>query len=766
MAVKEKKNGSSKDVLAHRRQAKPQHTKDIKVSGSGQQPSACLNSLDYADEEGEDEEWNSDQSSSNSNEMLSRVSSQHINAESFQAAHSHRMHLTADFGNQIDIEDANDLIGGSNIMTRESLDAEEDDIEFNKPRFITIEDLNDLDTKQLKTYKKYNKDHKIFSFSLPFGQSNKIKDSGISRFNLVSPSTEASCTSITNDYSPGGSSPSTNDSTTETNTVNTQLMRSKTSTILKGETSGLKQQIKKKLKKTNSISSLEELELYRDETGIENVRNKAIKESLGIVKIKHQLKQIRMDDDDKTRDGYTYGRMNSIWDEIEGDFIVMGGYRGSILRDAHTHKRLWIPIKAGLNLRKIDLYIGPTEEDEIRAQKDVVADGMLTHIGPVDISRRLINRLDANPNVQIETFGYDWRLSLEIPCEQLIKRLKEIYRRQKSDTRYNGKPKGTYILAHSMGGLIAHKVLQEHPELIRGIVYIGSPTQCSNILGPIRFGDSVLLNNSLLSEEATFFMRSSHYFLPLDGRCFINRETYERYDFDFFNPEIWKSLGLSPLVSQKRLDKIKKEEKQDKHVDIFKKKTVKTTLISSLFSLDPPNPLTALVNVNSKVKDVIEKVPILGKEFANNMTDSLEENNREYNFRTSFDDSYEYLTRTLKKANAFLLSLDYNSSKDYPPLVTVYGNRVPTVRGCKVEGIMGIIDGDYEDLYYGAGDGVVHHSWLLPEGRGFPVVAKIVSETGHVSLMTDVAAMSKALISLYDADKERQKLQMNVSNCN
>lgn len=55
-----------------------------------------------------------------------------------------------------------------------------------------------------------------------------------------------------------------------------------------------------------------------------------------------------------------------------------------------------------------------------------------------------------------------------------------------------------------MGGLVAHKVLQDCTHLIRGIIYVGSPSQCPNILGPIRFGDDVMWNKTIFTKETNF----------------------------------------------------------------------------------------------------------------------------------------------------------------------------------------------------------------------------------------------------------------------
>ena len=78
----------------------------------------------------------------------------------------------------------------------------------------------------------------------------------------------------------------------------------------------------------NSISSLEELNMYKNEKGIENVRSMAIKESFALDGLKNSIRLITLDDNAKADDGYYYKRMNSIWNELEGDFIIMGGYRG------------------------------------------------------------------------------------------------------------------------------------------------------------------------------------------------------------------------------------------------------------------------------------------------------------------------------------------------------------------------------------------------------------------------------------------------------
>lgn len=113
---------------------------------------------------------------------------------------------------------------------------------------------------------------------------------------------------------------------------------------------------------------------------------------------------------------FTHPNFYAALNQLEGDVVVLGGYRGSILRSAEPpHRQLWVPVKVGLNLRKADLQVGIEEEDDLLAPKNIIPGGMLTHIGPVDISRRLFKRLRSCENasrgkLKVHDYGYDWRL--------------------------------------------------------------------------------------------------------------------------------------------------------------------------------------------------------------------------------------------------------------------------------------------------------------------------------------------------------------------
>ncbi len=186
------------------------------------------------------------------------------------------------------------------------------------------------------------------------------------------------------------------------------------------------------------------------------------------------------------------GSLGRAMEALTGDIVVLGGYRGSILRSAKPpHRQLWIPVKVGLNLRKADLEVGLSPEDEENMEDRIIPSGMLTHVGPVDISRRLLKRLRGCKNaksgrLRVWDYGYDWRLSPHLLSQRFTRFLEGLPSNQDEATNA-----GATIIAHSLGGLITRHAVNRRPELFAGIVYAGVPRFCVNILGPLRNGDEV-----------------------------------------------------------------------------------------------------------------------------------------------------------------------------------------------------------------------------------------------------------------------------------
>ncbi|CAH2351243.1 uncharacterized protein CLIB1423_03S01882 [[Candida] railenensis] len=633
---------------------------------------------------------------------------------------------------------------------------------------------------------------KVFSFSLPFGLSNikanlykQIKDfKDDIHFPLLSQSS------------------SNDDDSVSHHNVN--------------------EQVRLRLERQESINTIMEAKYFKNIKSHDDARLRAMKKSIsdGVSGIVHPSRKKEKENS-----------YDQIFNELEGNVIVLGGYRGSILRDTKTKKRLWIPIKAGFNLIKINLLLGPSLDDEINATKFIYPDGMIKNIGPLDLSKKLIKKLSANPKLNVKDFGYDWRLSGEIVSRQLEQFMDDMYVATVNTP--------IIVLAHSMGGMMTHSVMQRRPELFRSIVYVGCPSECLNILGPIRFGDTVIFSDKILTPETNFMMRSGFNFLPLSGRVFVNRNTKEFYDLDYFNPDTWVEYNLNPLVSQKRKDREEERRRtlesmsQSDSVSTSNSSTVPfsgiernstsspSTLVASpqaqnkllvnsgktessflslpenisipsinsisskLRSCSPisigrrgknnsqisksPKNSQSTLSVNSSLNNSAKASPV-NNYFGVNSPGSIdaikfdEDDEEERGYSISFTQAYEYLKHSLARAKEFVLSLEYKPELEdrYPPLVVVYGNQVPSVRGSNVDSIEDIKDGNYYNFYYGHGDGVIHQKWLMPQKKGFnffdsetgngQIVGKFASACGHVSLMTDIEVMAKALNAIVEAE--------------
>ncbi|RAL59748.1 hypothetical protein DID88_000377 [Monilinia fructigena] len=189
--------------------------------------------------------------------------------------------------------------------------------------------------------------------------------------------------------------------------------------------------------------------------------------------------------------------LDKAMEHLTGDVVIMGGYRGSILRSAKApHHQLWVPVKVGLNIRKVDLEVGLDPEDEERMEESIFPSGMLTNIGPVDISRRLFKRLRNCENAQkgklrVWDYGYDWRLS-------------------------------PHLLSRKLKAFLE--------------------TLPSNQPGPNRQKPTGALVN--------FTLRTSFVLLPENGECFFDIHTREKYPVDFFNLDDWIKYRWSPVTDQ------------------------------------------------------------------------------------------------------------------------------------------------------------------------------------------------------------------------
>lgn len=473
-----------------------------------------------------------------------------------------------------------------------------------------------------------------------------------------------------------------------------------------------------------------------------------------------------------------YDAMN----QLTGDVVVMGGYRGSILRSAKPpHRQLWVPMKVGLNLRKVDLEVGLTREDEERMEESIIPDGVLSHVGPVDICRRLQKRLQKCENtirgdLRVHDYGYDWRLSPHLLSKRLIKYLEGL------PCNAPGVPphkRGAYVIAHSLGGLIARHAVNQRPELFAGVVYAGVPQHCVNILGPLRNGDDVLLSSRVLTAQVNFTFRTSFALLPEEGHCFLDKQTKEEYRIDYFDPDTWDEYRLSPCITpplpvptsssalnlplRKRFSTILSNSSADDstYLDDFTPASPTITNGSGGGHSRNNSSTTAAAGANNFKP--INHLPPKGEGLPGPTT-----NPKGSSFTTPNTQpitlhpaaAREYLARTLAEVKAFKRETLHNDahqqSNKYPPFAVLYSKSVPTVYGARVASREAIKYADaYDDLAFAAGDGVcLASAAMLPHGYRVIRDGLVKSERGHVGLLGDLEGVGACLRSIIRGRKE------------
>ncbi len=428
-----------------------------------------------------------------------------------------------------------------------------------------------------------------------------------------------------------------------------------------------------------------------------------------------------------------------------------------------------------MNLRRVDLEVGLNPGDEEAIKETIIPSGVLSHIGPVDICRRLLRHLKrssrARPDqLRIHNYGYDWRLSPYLLSKQLIQFLKAL---QCNENDVTGRERGAVVIAHSLGGVITRHAVNQRPDLFAGVLYAGAPQHCINILGPLRNGDDVLLSSRVLTAQVNFTFRTSYVLLPESGKCFINKTTGERYNVDFFDVKTWEEHCLSPCVSG-----------TPPVARLEQRKSIIGALSDSLSSLplsnkrnsisrraDSPSPetQTSLEDAKEAIKDVTSNATQKTKEdFAPPNPQPLEPSmgssppaaNKE-TVATACTipraEALAYLEQTLSSVRQFKQELAFNPSHDsadaYPPIAVLYSDSVPTVFAARVDSWEAIKRADaYDNLAFAAGDGVVlSRSARPPEGYKIVKGGLVRTDRGHIGLLGDLEAVGKCLRAINDA---------------
>ncbi|KAF3926173.1 hypothetical protein ABW21_db0204736 [Orbilia brochopaga] len=458
-------------------------------------------------------------------------------------------------------------------------------------------------------------------------------------------------------------------------------------------------------------------------------------------------------------------------DRLSGDVVIMGGYRGSILKkvkqslvtpgERRIGKTLWIPMKVGFNLQSVDLEVPLEPQAELLMEDKVIATDMLSHIAGVDISRRLIKRLRSNPKVRLHVFAYDWRLSPRLNSEKLVAFMSNLPcnravtpKSERSSTMGDlWRDDGPIVIAHSLGGLITR-------------------------------------------HAANFSFRSTFVFLPEDGRVFVDKKTGEDITIDLYDPAVWQQYSLSPCVSTSNKSTLTKDllntasgamasvirggkDVGDKisrwtpsspltlsvEGGLQRRQTIKDRdrdrgddpplSPTSAGTPDSPNSPTSATRPNEAL-DVATTGA--GAAAPNMNTPVVATNPNSNNCTLPLSTTLPYLKTTLAETKRFRAELAFQESlaEQYPPTAVLYSKTTPTVKAARVNGREGIKSTGYNDLLFGAGDGVVlAREAMLP--HGYVCVKRVHCDRGHISLLGDLDAVGRCIAALLDAKGRNKK---------
>ena len=435
-----------------------------------------------------------------------------------------------------------------------------------------------------------------------------------------------------------------------------------------------------------------------------------------------------------------------------------------------------------LAVSKVDLEVGLEPEDEEIMEQRIIPAGMLTHIGPVDISKRLLKRIRASENaknglLRVHNYGYDWRLSPHLLSRRLIKYLEQLPCNQPG---VQPEKRGAIVIAHSLGGLITRHAINQRPDLVAGVVYAGVPQTCVNILGPLRNGDDVLLSSRVLTAQVNFTIRTSFALLPLDGKCFINKYTKEEYPVDFFDPKTWEEYRLSPCIAPALPSSTPNTNQNLSVSGLLSAMSQALPMLPSRRNTIPkgiesqqsdrcPSPSTS--PLRDTARNVADKVAEGGAQATGvepKMHSDQPNNSPSTTVTIPHDKAVAYLARTLAEIKQFKLELahrpEHTVANKYPPIALIYGKSTPTVYGAKVESREAIKRGDaYDELAFASGDGVVlAKAAMVPEGYSVVRGGVVASERGHVTLLGDLEAVGRCLYHVIAARKGGVGLEEKV----
>ncbi|KAK8058978.1 hypothetical protein PG994_009426 [Apiospora phragmitis] len=446
-----------------------------------------------------------------------------------------------------------------------------------------------------------------------------------------------------------------------------------------------------------------------------------------------------------------FPELDRAMESLTGDIVIMGGYRGSVLRSTKTNRQVWVPVKVGLNIRKVNLEVGLDPEDEEKMEETIYPSGMLQNIGPVDISKRLFKKLREcenakNGKLRVWDFGWDWRLSPKLLSRKLLAFLEKLPSNQAGISE----ARGATVIAHSLGGLITRHAVNQRPELFAGVIYAGTPQRCINILGPLRNGDAVLLNEKVLTAHVNFTLRTSFVFLPEDGFCFVNKHTGDEYPVDFYDPQSWARYSLCPSIETPLPAWNTRQSPFGSFLNLSASlPAMPGRSRGNSSASDLRGPQTRNNHAAETARHEVTQDRTIAPQMGSGQPDA--KSTQQNGDMGSKERNMEYLIRTLSDTKQFRTELAHKpelvETNSYPPFAVMYGKDIPTVYAAHVTCREAIASTDcYDELMFRSGDGVVlAREAMLPPGYDLVKGGRISTDRGHITILGDLNAVGRAL---------------------
>lgn len=247
--------------------------------------------------------------------------------------------------------------------------------------------------------------------------------------------------------------------------------------------------------------------------------------------------------------------------KIQDSYVVfIPGYYGSFLKQADNNKRVWLNLSQALwgeQTLALDL-----NNIKVPGYKKMKVDGVFDEFPVVpfiyykNVYADAIIGLQAElkDKAQVVSFAYDWRLDLVEMSQKLATFI---------DKLYSKGAKEVFIVAHSMGGLIASYYLiygnqsleNSRPNFlgadkVKKAVMLGTPFKGTmHLFRNMHFGPEIAFNNEALKPHAVASFPSSYQLLPSYDRALLSTSNENKSDF-IFDEQIWDKYNWA-LMSNK-----------------------------------------------------------------------------------------------------------------------------------------------------------------------------------------------------------------------